>query len=134
MKQYFFMNIEDIQPSQLYINARKLELVTDWFQPELIDSYEAIPIKELNGRIIFTDGHTRAYVTFKKGFHSIKVYWDEDELDLRLYQSCVDWCLGAGISSVKDFDNRVIDPIEYEKLWIKRCENYLEQSEQNEVF
>ena len=126
MRRYFWKNIQDIQPSQLYLNARKLELITDWFRPESIDDYDAIPIKELNGRTIFTDGHTRAYVAFKKGLNTIKVYWDEDELDWELYQGCVNWCLEAGINSVKDFENRIIDPMVYEKLWIKRCEKYLD--------
>ncbi len=47
-----------------------------------------------------------------KGLSTVKVYWDEDELDWGIYQRCVDWCLEAGINSVKDLENKIIDPIE----------------------
>ncbi len=124
MTQSFLMKLEEIQPSQLYINSQKLKLVREWFTPASAEVYDPLPVKRLNGRVIFTDGHTRAYAAYRMGMQSVKVYWDEDELDWELYQACVDWCIEAGISSVKAFDTRIVSPEEYELLWIKRCENY----------
>lgn len=127
MQKYIIMNLKDIQPSQLYINSQKLENVLKWFNPSDYNSYDAIPIKNLNGKIIFTDGHTRAYATYIKGFENIKVYWDEDELDWEAYQICVDWCSSEGIKTIKDLKSRVISPAEYEMLWIERCKNIYNQ-------
>ncbi len=123
MSEYMLMNINDIQPSQLYINAQKLQDVLKWFNPEDCDSYDPIPIKKLNGKIIFTDGHTRAYATYLKGIEKIKVYWDEDVLDWNAYQICVDWCNDEGIKWIKDLESRVINNSEYEVLWLERCKN-----------
>ena len=95
------MNLKDIQPSH----------------------YDAIPIKNLNGKVIFTDGHTRAYAAYMGGLKTIKVYWDEDELDWEAYQICVDWCNLEGIKLIEDLKNRIISPTEYEILWLKRCKD-----------
>ena len=121
--KYIFMDLKDIKPSQLYINSEKLNNVLKWFNPKDYNSYDPIPIKELGGEVIFTDGHTRAYAAYLKGVKTIKVYFDEDELDWNLYRTCVKWCSLENIKSIKDLKNRIITPKEYELLWIKRCEN-----------
>ena len=117
------MNLKDIQPSQLYINSQKLDNVLNWFKSSQYDGYDAIPIKNLNGKVIFTDGHTRAYAAYIRGLKTIKVYWDEDELDWEAYQICVDWCNLEGIKLIEDLKNRIISPAEYEILWLKRCKD-----------
>lgn len=122
-EKYIFVELKDIKPSQLYINSEKLSKVLKWFNPKDYNSYEPIPIKELDGELIFTDGHTRAYAAYLKGVKTIKVYFDEDELDWNLYRTCVKWCSLENIKSIKDLKNRIITPKEYELLWIKRCEN-----------
>lgn len=63
----FPMKLDVIQPSQLYISSLKLERLQEWFKPEEFDNYDPIPIKELNGRIIFLDGHTRAFAAYLRG-------------------------------------------------------------------
>ncbi|MGH4139158.1 hypothetical protein [Clostridium sp.] len=123
MSKGILMNIKDIQPSQLYINSQKLKNILKWFTPTDYESYDAIPIKKLNGKIIYTDGHTRAYAAYIKGVKTIKVYWDEDELSWNAYQICVDWCNTEGINSIEDLKDRVIEPNEYEILWYDRCKN-----------
>ena len=123
MSKDILMKLKDIQPSQLYINSQKLENVLKWFTPSNYYSYDAIPIKKLNGKVIFTDGHTRAYARYIKGIKTIKVYWDEDELDWNAYQICVDWCKSEGINSIEDLKGRIIEPNKYEILWIGRCRN-----------
>ncbi|MBU3128056.1 hypothetical protein [Clostridium tagluense] len=54
MNKEIIMNLYEIQPSQLYVNSMKLQKVLSWFKTEDINSYDAIPIKKLNNRIIFT--------------------------------------------------------------------------------
>ena len=121
MTEEFLMNLEDIQPSQLYINSQKLENVLKWFNPKDYTSYDALPVKNLFGKVIFTDGHTRAYASYQAGVKTIKVYWDEDELDWDLYQTCVHWCNLEGVNSIKDLEKKIIGPEEYKTLWIDRC-------------
>jgi hypothetical protein len=53
---------------------------------------ERIPIKRLEGRIIFVDGHTRAFAAFLRGFPRILVYWEDEELGWDAYAICVEWC------------------------------------------
>ncbi|MGL4914328.1 MAG: recombinase family protein [Romboutsia sp.] len=58
MKDRFMMNLSDIQPSQLYINQEKLSNILKWIKPNDFNSYDPIPVKQLNDRIVFVDGHT----------------------------------------------------------------------------
>jgi hypothetical protein len=115
------MDLLDIQPSQLYINSQKLNNVMKWFNPKDFSSYEALPVKNLNGRIIFTDGHTRAYAAYSEGISKIKVYWDEDDLSWDAYQICVNWCNAEGIFNIENLKNRILEPIAFDTLWIDKC-------------
>lgn len=131
MTRDFIMNLKDIQPSQLYISSQKLDKVLEWFNPSDYESYEAIPIKKLNGNIIFTDGHTRAYAAFLKGTKSLKVYWEEEEFSWDAYEICVDWCNTEGIKSIHDLKDRVVNPEEYEILWNDRCRKMQDELEES---
>jgi hypothetical protein len=117
----FLMPLDQIQPSQLYINTQKLAQVMAWWEPPRLVTLTPVPIKRLNGRVIYTDGHTRAFAAYQQGFTKVPVVWDEDELDWEAYQICVDWCLEVGIHTVMDLQRRVIPPEAYEHLWIGRC-------------
>lgn len=115
MPETFRLRLDQIQPTQLYINLGKLGAV------QAADCLEAVPVKELNGRIVFTDGHTRAFAAHLAGRREIEVCWEDEELDWEAYQVCVDWCLAEGIHSIADLKGRVIDPQQYEVLWLERC-------------
>lgn len=121
MPDVFLMSLADIQPSQLYISKRKLAQIENWWRPADIDSLTPIPVKRLNGRVIYLDGHTRAFAVHRQGFEQVPVYWDPDELDWDAYQVCVDWCLEAGIHTVKDLDSRLLGVADYQRLWLDRC-------------
>jgi len=85
------------------------------------ESYESVPIKELDGEIIFTDGHTGALVAYLKGLEKIDVSWEDEELDWDLYRICVRWCKEAGITKIKDLRDRIIPDVQYQILWLERC-------------
>ena len=112
------LSFEKIQPSQLYISEEKFKSVWEGFDKE---SYEPVPIKELDGEIIFTDGHTRALVAYLKGLEEIEVFWEDEELDWDLYRICVRWCKEAGITKIWDLKNRIISDAQYQILWLERC-------------
>ncbi len=117
----FLMPLDQIQPSQLYISAQKLAQVMTWWDRQCLATLPPVPVKRLNGRVVYTDGHTRAFAAYQQGFVKVPVVWDEDELDGEAYQICVDWCVDAGIYTVMDLKDRVIPPEAYELLWIGRC-------------
>ncbi|MEG2365050.1 MAG: hypothetical protein RSC26_16235 [Terrisporobacter sp.] len=121
MKDSFMMNLSDIQPSQLYINQEKLSNVLKWIQPNNFNSYDPIPVKRLNDRIIFVDGHTRAFAIYLSGVNELKVRWHLEEENWDSYQICVDWCLSENINSIGDLYGRLLNKSEYISLWINRC-------------
>ena len=123
----FYMNLKGIIPSQLYISEEKLKAVNSWFIPADIDCYEPLPIKNLNGIILFTDGHTRALASYLSGVEEIKVYWDDDELDWDAYIECVSWCKEDHINWIGDLAERIITHETYQKLWLDRCQQMQER-------
>jgi len=120
MTETFLTELDEIQPSQLYISSDKLSKVIKDF-PSKPASVEPIPIKKLRDQIIFVDGHTRAFAAFQRGFSTVPVYWEYEELDWEAYEICVEWCKEEGIHTIADLKNRVIPHQEYEKLWYERC-------------
>ncbi len=116
MGEPFVLSLDQIQPSQLYINEAKLAQVA-----EGATLLQPLPVKELAGRIVLTDGHTRAFAAWQAGRSQVEVYWDEDELDWTAYEVCVAWCEEAGIRAVADLAGRVVAPDQYQVVWLQRC-------------
>lgn len=116
MNEVFVLHMDEIQPSQLYVSEAKLAQVQE--EPGLLES---LPVRRLAGRVVLTDGHTRALAAWQAGRHRIEVYWDQDELDWEAHEICVAWCDEAGIRTVADLADRVVSPGEYEVVWLQRC-------------
>ena len=123
MTDFFEMNLNQIQPSQLYISQLKLDAINKEFNRNKKETLGIIPIKELEGEIIFTDGYTRAFATHLAKYNTIFVEWETENLDWEMYSICIQWCKDEGISRIADLNNRVISHNEYEILWYKRCSN-----------
>lgn len=117
----FLMSLKEIQPSQLYVSSDKLSRVLEALSSGGFGSLEPIPVKELNGEIVSTDGHTRALAMHMKGFSEVEVEWEDTELDWEAYKICVAWCKEEGIQSIADLRNRTVEPSEYQVLWLDRC-------------
>ena len=122
MTKAFMMKLDKIQPSQLYISSEKLNEVMRAIDPMKPRAIEPIPIKKLGSRIIFVDGHTRAFAAFLRGFPMIPVYWEDEELDWDAYAICVEWCKKEGIRTIADLKDRVVSQKDYAILWYRRCE------------
>lgn len=117
----FELSISELQPSQLFISEGKLRLVREWFDQANKALFDPVPVKRLDGRIIMTDGHTRAVAAYLAGWDTIPVYWDNDDLDMRAYAIDMKWCGEEGIHSPIDLAGRIIPHKDYEQLWRKRC-------------
>jgi hypothetical protein len=113
--------LADLQPSQLYISAEKLARVQASFDPTRPKTMQPVPVKQLDGRLVLTDGHTRSLAALLAGLGEVPAVWDTDELDWEAYRICVAWCLEAGITSVERLRSRIVDAEAYERLWHERC-------------
>ncbi|MFW9922695.1 MAG: hypothetical protein ACFFDW_05315 [Candidatus Thorarchaeota archaeon] len=122
MAEVFELELIKIQPSQLYISKKKLEIILTKFNPTDINTLGVIPIKKLGQDIIYTDGHTRAFVAYLKGFEKIQAEWETENLDWEMYQECVNWCKDENIYSIVDLRTRIIEHEDYKILWYDRCE------------
>jgi hypothetical protein len=121
MTGIFMMKLAEIQPSQLFISSEKLSQVMEDFSPITPGSLLPVPVKELRGKTVFTDGHTRALAAFLSGLSEVRAFRDEDDMDWEAYEVCVDWCETEGIRTIADLEDRIVSPAEYERLWLKRC-------------
>ena len=122
MKDIYKLTLKDLQPSQFYISERKLASVEAWFDPADLSNFEPIPVKELDGVPVITDGHTRAVAALRVGVDRVPLVWDTDELDWRLYRACVTACRRRGILSSADLLTRIISAEEYIEQWDAWCD------------
>lgn len=111
-----------VQPSQLFISSAKYTAVDAFMQVQAAShNYEPIPVKYLDGELVFLDGHTRAVWLFHHEFFEISIYFDQDELDWDLMRTCVALCKRDHIRSITNLATRIIAPEEYEVKWYGLC-------------
>ncbi len=115
------LELHKIQPSQLYISKKKLDLVLNFFEEGREHELEPIPIKRLDGELVSTDGHTRGLAWHLNGFERVPVEVETMNLDWKAYRICVEWCKSNGIESIPDLQDRVVDHITYQRVWLDRC-------------
>lgn len=117
----FEANLDDLQPSQLYISSDKLAAV-ERSMHELENWHDVlVPVKRLTSKTVLIDGHTRALAAFRQGRRAIWAYWETEELDWEAYRICMQWCVDEGIQSVVDLKARIVTEKPYKELWLKRC-------------
>ena len=119
--EHFMVKIADLTPSQLYISADKLRAVREWFGGD-VTKMDPIPVKKLAGRLLMTDGHTRAAAAFLSGADALPCVWDTDDMDWAAYAADITMCAEEGITSVRKLAERVVSAEDYEILWRKRCD------------
>jgi len=117
----FSVPLDDVRPSQLYVDGLKLSLVTQWF--DFADpNYEALPVRKVEDEWMLTDGHTRAFVTHLAGADRLRIVRDTDDLPMDVYRTCLDWCDEEGVTEIGDLTGRVVNHHEFEERWIARCQ------------
>ncbi len=130
----FFAKLLSLGVSQLYISKEKLAAVEAWRAENDPKIHEPLPVRDFgNGRLTLTDGHTRAFAAYGAGETEILVAPDDDEIvtcerGQRLYRACIAWCDAASVYTVKDFDGRVLDAEDYQRLWNERCDRLHEEA------
>lgn len=125
------ISLDEVQPSQLYINQAKLFEIDNFSGSLDRKAIEPLPIKKFGQTIFFTDGHTRAFALWKRGRKEVKVFLDESKLDWGAYLVSLDWCQRAGVKQIGDLSARVISESDYQQLWLNRCQNMHEKIANN---
>ena len=111
----YLIDIKKIQPSQLYINEKKLESCMKWIKSSK-DIF--IPIVIKSGISISLDGHTRIRAAINLGLSSVYVYPDEYDDTIFYF---VDEAVRRNIHSVYDIE--IISDDEYKIKWNKFCDD-----------
>ena len=114
--------LKELQPSQFYISAKKLEDIERWINPSDFSNIEPIPVKQLDGKLVMTDGHTRAVAAIKAGLDHVPLVWDKDELDWDMYRACVNACQEQSVLSPEDLLMRIVSEEDYKDKWDKWCD------------
>ncbi len=117
----FHLPIDQIQLSQLYISSTKLAEVMKAFESGKEDELEPIPIKELDGNLVSTDGHTRLLAWHLHGYKEVECEWEDVEMDWDAYRICVQWCREEEIQTIAGLTDRILSPEDYQVLWLDRC-------------
>lgn len=118
----FSIPIDEAQPSQLYLDATKLQRAIDWFDFD-DPTYEPIPVLTLDREMVLSDGHTRAFLAYLSGATSLDVVPESDrqELSIDLYRECVNWCREKDVTTTADLAGRVVSHDTFMDEWIARC-------------
>ena len=124
MSDTFFMPVAALTPSQLYISAVKLDSVRQRFGGD-ISKMDPVPLKKLAGRLLMTDGHTRAVAAYLSGHELIPCVWETDSLDWAAYAADINVCAEEGITSVAALSKRIVSNEDYIRLWHRRCDAIL---------
>ncbi len=119
-EQFVTIKIEDIQPSQFFIDKTKLEAVKTFIhEPDDI----VIQAKPWNNRYISLDGHTRLYLAVERGYETVKaVIFESDEW----VWPFVEEAAKRGITISKDM--QLLPHDQYEIQWNQYCDNVFEKA------
>jgi hypothetical protein len=116
------MNLDRIQPSQLYINSSDLaQFIKDVKRPYL-DFVGEIKVKQINGDFVYADDHIKPFAAYFLGMTEVKINCLEESSGDAELKKRVDWCRKDGIRTIADLRRRVVSSDDYINLWQSRIE------------
>ncbi len=113
--EVIWIRLDDIQPSQFYIDEEKLKAVESF-----IHDAEDIIIQVLpwNGRYISLDGHTRLYLAALRGYETVRAVVSEtDEWIWKFVEEA------QRRSIMRPLDMQLVDHERYRILWDRYCDD-----------
>lgn len=119
--QFLTLSLEDIQPSQFYVDEEKVAAVSSFLScgDDII-----IQVMRQGNRYISLDGHTRLYYAAKMGWHHVRA----------VEESANDWIYAFSEEARKrnihsPYDLSLIPHEEYEIKWNKFCDDFFAEKE-----
>ena len=109
------VEINDLQPSQFYVNQEKILQCSGW-----IENLHHLIIPVHPNTNFICDGHTRLYAALQKGFHKCYIYTAEESGDYLL--DFVKMARERNIFHVADL--QPLSDSEYKTLWWQFCDDY----------
>lgn len=116
-KRVFTLRLEQIQPSQFYVDKDKIAAISSFIHRPDDIIIQVLPCKE---RYISLDGHTRLYYAVLKGWESVRAVAEtSDEWVYGFAEEAVK----RGIHSPKDLI--LVSHQEYDEKWNRFCDDFL---------
>lgn len=110
------ISLDQIQPSQFYVDEEKLAAVSTFIQnPHDI----IIQVMPFEGRYISLDGHTRLYYAVMKGWDTVRAVVDVSN---DYIYGFVEEAKRRNIHTPKDME--LVSHSEYEEKWNRFCDDY----------
>ena len=113
------LSLADIQPSQFYVDADKIEAISSFIHN---DNNIILPVAydERIGKYVSLDGHTRMYYAYTRGWQRVNAFESQD--DASYIFSFVDETRRRGVFSAKDI--KKLPHAEYVQKWDKFCDEF----------
>ncbi len=119
----FELNLEQIQPSQFYVDSEKIDAIRTFIhQPQDI----IIQVMPHEDRYISLDGHTRLYYAVMNGWTTVRAVMETS--DDWVYRF-VDEAQKRGVYTPKDMS--LISHSEYEQKWNRFCDEIFAEATEN---
>ena len=120
--QLLTASLDQIQPSQFYVDEEKLAAVSSFIQGPNDIIIQVLPFE---GRYISLDGHTRLYLAVMKGWNSVRAVMDTSG---DYIYGFVEEAKRRNIHSPKDME--LISHDEYEEKWHRFCDSFFAKMDQ----
>lgn len=119
--QLLTLSLDQIQPSQFYVDEDKIAAVSSFIRDEVDIIIQVMPFE---GRFISLDGHTRLYYAVSKGWTSVRAVCDTSG---DYIYDFVKEAQRRNIYSPKDM--KLLTHREYEEKWNRFCDDYFAKEE-----
>ena len=116
-KRVFTLRLEQIQPSQFYVDEDKIAAISSFIHRPDDIIIQVLPRKE---RYISLDGHTRLYYAVLKGWESVRAVAETSD---EWVYGFVEEAVRRGIHAPKDLIP--VSHEEYEEKWDRFCDDFL---------
>lgn len=119
--ELFQINLEDIQPSQFFVDIEKVEAI-EGFVKSWEDIY--IPLAKIKDYIVSEDGHTRLYYAATKGYSKVWGFFTEPG------DYTEEFAKEARKRKVySPYDLKLLTHEEYKLKWHKFCDDFFRDRE-----
>lgn len=118
-KELFWLNPEDIQPSQFFVDEEKIKAIVSFIHSP---SDVILPLVQYHDRYLSLDGHTRLYIAKEKGFTRISGFLTDTEEYIYKFAQEAEKREIFTINDVKPLSHK-----QYQIEWLQCCRRLLSQ-------